>query len=201
MLLYLIMGSECSYAWWWHLAVFVWVLLCIGDVIAYTWHVFEYLYWNRYKLSPNIWSFIIPINRGSNNQINKYLIGLKSGNYYKTCCHRFQQIPKKGVFDCSEILTLFFLIFFKSFVDWRTISNQKWFDSWSHNVHTSPKRRKIRKKNTANILPARFGKCGWNIPALARNSSDRCGGTKPGFMCNCNINLNKNQLKTIKSLA
>lgn len=150
MLLYLIMGSECSYAWW-HLAVFVSVL-CIGDVIAYTWHVFEYLYWNRYKLSPNIWSFIIPINRGSNNQINKYLIGLKSGNYYRTCCHRFQQIPKKCCFWLFRNFNTFFLIFFKSFVDWRTISNQKWFDSWSHNVHTSLKRRKIREKKHCKYL-------------------------------------------------
>lgn len=33
-------------------------------------------------------------------------------------------------------------------------------------------------------LPAKFGSCGWNIPAFAKNSNDKCGGTNPGAMCN-----------------
>lgn len=35
------------------------------------------------------------------------------------------------------------------------------------------------------VLPGRFGNCGWNIPAFAKNSSERCGETNPGGMCNC----------------
>lgn len=62
------------------------------------WHVFEYLYWNRYKLLPNIWTLIMRINRGSNKQINKYLIGWIQNVYTnaQVCVlkiTKFRQLP------------------------------------------------------------------------------------------------------------
>lgn len=113
---YLINGFECfptiDGRCTWHCAcvcaraseIFVEIVV----VIAYKWHDFEYLYWNRYKLSSNIWPLIIPINRGGNKQINKYLIGWKERNREK------RELPTQSIkrvsLSTSEIIIINFCI-------------------------------------------------------------------------------------------
>lgn len=54
---------------------------------------------------------------------------------------------------------------------------------------------RVNEWETEQYLPAKFGRCGWNMPAFARNSNDRCGGTKPGLMGNCNEINRTTQIK------